>query len=135
MFNSLKRKKFEDSDNDDDDDIDPFDDKKKKARNSNKVIIKHSFKDSKASQDKKISILEDSDDNVSIIDSKSNSPITINNIEKEAELEVQRLLKSFTAEAANNVKPDIPTTTDNINSKKTDEIDKLLNDLRMKKVR
>jgi hypothetical protein len=141
MF-SFKRKKFEDSDNDqDDDDIDLFDNKKQsKKRVCNKVILKHTFEDSKASQDKKKSFsdhhhsLIDSDsDHHSLLDSSSNSPITTSTIEKEAEMEVQRLLKSFEAEA-DLAKPDSPTNNNSISNKKTEEIDKMLKDIEMKKV-
>jgi len=137
MFNALKRKRFEDSDDDkDDDDIDDIDafDKKKNVRKNNKVIIKQSLHNIKKNVSS-INKLDDSD--VDIIDSKSNSPITTNsnNIENEAEEEVQRLLKSFITETIDITKADTITTSSssNQNSKRAEEIDKLLKEIDKKK--
>jgi len=148
MFNALKRKRFEDSDDDNDDDIDVIDvfDKKKNVRKNNKVIIKQSLynikKDVSSIKETKSHKLDDSD--VDIIDSKSNSPITTNsnsnNIENEAEEEVQRLLKSFITETIDITKADTITTntsssssSSNQNSKRAEEIDKLLKEIDKKK--
>ena len=139
MFNALKRKRFEDSDDDNDiddiDDIDAFD-KKKNVRKNNKVMIKQSLHNIKKDVSSINKLLDDSD--VDIIDSKSNSPITTNsnNIENEAEEEVQRLLKSFITETLDITKADtiITNTTSSSNhSKRAEEIDKLLKEIDKKK--